>query len=194
MELKMKKTVLLAAIGAAFSLSAQADTKGNAADHAQARPASTVNAEVTTVTETTAVQGNSVAQAVAVSEPVAVTEAISPETALPAAAKVDDADLEKTMKTMGKNFKALNKADDVLAMGKEVDELAAYASQAEAIGLDPAKASDAAQAEYVRLMQKLRVQIADLQKAIGEKDAAKAKALVEAINETRKEGHKYFEV
>ena len=106
MELKMKKTVLLAAIGAAFSLSAQADTKGNAADHAQARPASTVNAEVTTVTETTAVQGNSVAQAVAVSEPVAVTEAISPEAALPAAAKVDDADLEKTMKTMGKNFKS----------------------------------------------------------------------------------------
>lgn len=194
MELNMKKLVLFAAVGAAFSGAAFAQAKDNAADHAQARPASGVSAEVTTVTETTTVQGDSVAKAVAVSESVAVKAEVSAEAALPAAAKVDDADLEKTMKIMGKNFKAISKADDVLKMGKEVGELAAYASQAEALGLDDDKASDEAKAEYVRMMQKLRVQIADLQKAIDDKDAEKAKALVEAINESRKEGHKYFDV
>lgn len=139
--------------------------------------------------------GAAVAQSVSVSEPVAVVEAISPEAGLPAPAVVDASmDLEKTMKTMGRNFKALNQAKDVLAMSKEAEDLGVYASQAEAIGLDPNKASDEAKAEFTRLMQKLRVQIADLQKAIAEKDGEKAKALLEAINETRKEGHKYFDV
>lgn len=190
----MKKMTLLTAMSVAFAGAAFANTQSNAVDHAQPRPASNVTAEVTTVTETTVMQGDNVAQTVTASEPVAVVAEVSAESALPPAAKVDDADLEKSMKTMGKNFKAINKSKDVLAMGKEVDELAVYASQSEAIGLDPNKASDEAKAEYTRLMQKLRAQIADLQKAIEEKDAEKAAALVEAINETRKEGHKYFDV
>lgn len=199
MEFTMKKLILSAAVGVAFAGFAQAQTQSNAVDHAQARPASSVKAEVTTVTETvtTTTQGGMMTaeQTVQVSEPVAVVAESSPQSALPAAMITDaNMDLEKTMKTMGKNFKAINKADDILAMGKEADELAVYASQAEAIGLDPNKASDAAKAEFTRLMQKLRSQIADLQQAIEQKDAAKAKPLVQAINETRKEGHKYFDV
>lgn len=194
MEFTMKKMTLLAAMSVALATSAFAETQSNAVDHAQPRPASNVNAQVTTVTETTTVQGNSMAQAVSVSEPVTMSEAVSAEAVLPPAAKVDDADLEKTMKTMGKNFKAINQAKDILAMTAEVDALATYASQSEAIGLDPNKASAEAQAEYTRLIQKLRAQIADLQKAVADKDAEKAKALVQAINDTRKEGHKYFDV
>lgn len=194
MELKMKKISLLAAMGLAFAGVASADTKSNAADHAEPRPASNVNAQVTTVTEKTVVDGSSVTQTVSTSQPVAVNAQVSPESALPPAAKVDDADLEKTMKIMGRNFKALNQADDVLAMTKEAEALSVYASQAEAVGLDDDDASDEAKAEFSRLMQKIRVQIMDLQKAIGEGDAQKAKALLEAINETRKEGHKYFDV
>ena len=195
MESSMKKIFLLAAMGAAFAGVSHAQTDSNAVDHAQARPASSVKAEVTTVTATTVQEGAAVVESMSVSEPVAVVNEVSPEAGLPAAEFVDASmDLERSMKTMGRNFKAINQAKDVLAMSKEVDELAVYASQSEAIGVDPDKASDEAKAEYVRLMQKLRVQIADLQKAIEEKDGEKAKALVEAINETRKEGHKYFDV
>ena len=191
----MKKIALLAAISAAFAGVVSAQTQSNAVDHAQARPASTVTAEVTQVTETVVKDGAAVAQSVSVSEPVAVVEKVSPEAGLPAPAVVDASmDLEKTMKTMGRNFKALNQAKDVLTMSKEAEDLGVYASQAEAIGLDPNKASDEAKAEFTRLMQKLRVQIADLQKAIAEKDGEKAKALLDAINDTRKEGHKYFDV
>lgn len=194
MELKMKKMSLFTAMGLAFAMSASAQTQSNAVDHAEPRPASNVNAQVTTVTETTMIQGDSMAQSVSVSEPVTMTAEMSAESALPEAMKVDDADLEKTMKTMGKNFKAINQSKDILAMSAEVDTLATYASQAEAIGVDPTKASAEAQAEFKRLMQKLRVQLAGLQKAIADKDAEKAKALLEAIQETRKEGHKYFDV
>lgn len=124
------------------------------------------------------------------------TQTAATEAAALPAAMVTDAsmDLEKTMKMMGKNFKALSKADDLLTMHKEAEELAVYASQGEAIGLDPKKASDEAKAEYARLMQKLRGHIAELQQAIEQKDADKAKAALEATNEVRKEGHKYFDV
>lgn len=199
MEFTMKKLILSAAVGVAFAGFAQAQTQSNAVDHAQARPASSVKAEVTTVTETvtTTTQGGMMTaeQTVQVSEPVAVVAESSPQSALPAAMITDASmDLEKTMKVMGRNFKALSKADDLLAMKKEADELAVYASQGEALGLDPNKASDEAKAEYVRLMQKLRRGIADLQQAIEQKDADKAKAALEAVNEARKEGHKYFDI
>ncbi|MDO5091651.1 MAG: cytochrome b562 [Cardiobacteriaceae bacterium] len=115
--------------------------------------------------------------------------------ALPEPMIVDaDMDLEKTMKTMGKNFKALNKADNILAMSKEAKELATYASQAEAVGLNPKKASDEAKAEFTRMIQQLRLHIDELEKAIEAKDAEKAKAALEATNAVRKEGHKYFDV
>lgn len=199
MEFTMKKILLAAAISAAFATAAQANTQSNAVDHAQPRPASSVKAEVSTVTETvtTTTQGGTTTaeQTVEVSAPVAVIAESTAESVLPAAMVTDASmDLEKTMKVMGRNFKALSKADDLLAMKKEADELAVYASQGEAIGLDPNKASDEAKAEYVRLMQKLRSGIADLQQAIEQKDADKAKAALEAVNDTRKEGHKYFDI
>lgn len=193
----MKKIALMAAMGAVFAGTACADTQSNAADHAEPRPASAVKAEVMTVTETVTAgaDGSISEQKVEVSAPVSVLAATSPEAALPAAMVTDSSmDLEKTMKLMGRNFKALNKADDLLSMREEVNNLVIYASQAEAIGLDPDKASDAAKAEYVRLMQKLRSQIADLQQAVEQKDGVKAQALLSAINDTRKEGHKYFDI
>lgn len=168
MEFTMKKILLAAALGAAFAATAQAKSQDNP------------------LGEMKAVEASSTAT---------VANAMGSESALPAAMVTDASmDLEKTMKMMGKNFKALSKADDLLTMHKEAEELAVYASQGEAIGLDPKKASDEAKAEYARLMQKLRGHIAELQQAIEQKDADKAKAALEATNEVRKEGHKYFDV
>lgn len=192
MEFTMKKILLAAAMGAAFATAAQANTQSNAVDNAQPRPASTV--EIKTLTETVTTT-NAAGETVTETRPLGIVVELPGESTLPAATITDASmDLEKTMKVMGRNFKALSKADDLLAMKKEADELAVYASQGEALGLDPNKASDEAKAEYVRLMQKLRRGIADLQQAIEQKDADKAKAALEAVNEARKEGHKYFDI
>ncbi|MDO4776905.1 MAG: cytochrome b562 [Cardiobacteriaceae bacterium] len=177
----MKKILLAAAMGAAFATTAMASTQSNAV-------------EIKTLTETVTTT-NAAGETVTETRPLGVVVELPGMATLPDAVVTDASmDLEKTMKMMGKNFKALNKADDLLAMHKEAEELAVYASQGEAIGLDPNKASDEAKAEYARLMQKLRGHIAELQQAIEQKDADKAKAALEATNEVRKEGHKYFDV
>lgn len=114
--------------------------------------------------------------------------------ALPAAVKVDDKDLSKTMKAMGKNYRDLRKAENLAAMKEPAQQLAIYASQAEALGLDPEKATEASKKVYLEGIQTMRHQIRDLQKAIENNQLEEAKALILAIGETKNKGHDYFEV
>lgn len=120
--------------------------------------------------------------------------------ALPPAQVSDNSmDLEKTMKAMGRHFKAIHQASDILTTGEDVDALLRYISQAEALGLSlpDAKASeltDAQKASYTKGMQQLRSQALELQAAVAAKDADKAKAAAKAMGETRKAGHGEFGV
>lgn len=107
-----------------------------------------------------------------------------PAMQLPPAQRVDkNADMEKSMKKMGKNFKKLRKADDLADMKKPVEELAIYASQSQAIAEEMAQG-----------MKKLRMGIAQLQAAIDSGDVEGAKKILKVMNEKRKDAHEYFGV
>lgn len=130
----------------------------------------------------------------------ATTADAATATALPPAQIADSSmDLEKTMKAMGRHFRALSQASDILSMGEDAQGLLTYASQAEALGLslsgtEAAKLTEEQKNDYLQGMQTLRAQAQELQQAIAAKDADKAKAQVQAINETRKKGHTRFGV
>ncbi|MDO4705848.1 MAG: cytochrome b562 [Comamonadaceae bacterium] len=124
--------------------------------------------------------------------------AATPNTTLPAARITDSSmDLNKTMKTMGRHFKALNQAGDILAAGADVDALLTYTSQAEALGLslpgsDDAKLTAEQKAAYLEGMQAMRERVIALQTAIQHKKAEDAKKILSQINEIRKNGHNRF--
>lgn len=119
-------------------------------------------------------------------------------TTLPAAHITDSSmDLNKTMKNMGRHFKALNQASDILAASADVDALLTYTSQAEALGLslpdtDAAKLTAEQKAAYLQGMQAMRERVIALQTAIQHKRAEEAKKILNQINEIRKAGHNRF--
>lgn len=167
----MKKYLMTSLFLSAISF-AQAD---NSADHAQLRPDSTV----TPVKEVTTIQ--------------------SPAKSLPTATIIDSKlDLEDTMKRMGRNFKKLKSVEgDLAAMKEPAAELAKWAGQAEALGYqgkDNQPASVEQTEKYVQGMQTLRKQLADLEVAIENNDVDAAQILINEMGNTRKQGHKYFEV
>ncbi|SUO96033.1 cytochrome b562 [Suttonella ornithocola] len=173
----------------------------NTIDTAQARPDSTIKAEVyTEVQKTTDVvsAGKVMDSATEISvTPSSETVMIeSPVKSLQAPTIVDDKlDLEDTMKQMGKNFKKLKSADSLAAMAEPATELAKWASQAQALGLDDKNKLTAEDKEkFQQGMQTLRKQIADLEIAIESNDRDGVQVLLNEMNDTRKQGHKYFDV
>lgn len=111
---------------------------------------------------------------------------------LPEAKLLDDKDLEQTMKQMGRNFKALDKAENLEAMKEPAQKLADYASQAEALGYT--KVDEAGQKAYKEQMVKMRVKIVELQQAIEKNDEASARALLKEINQLKVDGHRHFDI
>lgn len=106
-------------------------------------------------------------------------------------------DLKKTMKKMGRNFKALNKAKSVDEMKEITAELKKYSLQAEALGLpssDEYQPSEEDQKDYKAGMEYMNSQIKTLEETLEKGDEEAAKKLVGEINDTRKEGHKRFDV
>lgn len=191
----MKKMVLSSAIF--FASIAIAQTTNNAEDHAQARPDSTVKAQVLTETQVTKellVDGVVVAQTVetSVQPSVEIVQIEAPAKSLSAAEVIDASkDLEATMKLMGRNFKALKGADNLAAMAEPATEFSKWASQAEALGIE-ANAED--QQKYAQGMQHVRKLAADLEIAIVNNDEVMVHTVLNELNETRKEYHQYFDV
>ena len=109
---------------------------------------------------------------------------------------VDDRmDLEKTMKLMGKNFKALNKASTLKAMVQPAQNLQKWAAQAQALGLQAVHEGPATVEErqgFAEGMIRLRAQIAALEAAIERGDQADAARFLKQLNEIRKRNHKIF--
>lgn len=190
----MKKLVLASAI--LFSGAAIAQTS-NAEDHAQARPDSTVKANVVTETQITQallVDGQAINEntQTIVQPSVEVLNIEAPAKSLPAAAIIDDSkDLEATMKLMGRNFKAINGAENIAAMAEPAAQLSRWASQSEALGID-ANAQD--KEKFVQGMQQTRKLIADLEIAIENKDEVTVRTIINELGDVRKEYHKYFDV
>lgn len=111
---------------------------------------------------------------------------------LPAAVVIDaDMDMEKTMKFMKKSFKKLGKADDIQAMIEPAKTLADYTSQS--VVLAEQSKGDKRE-DLINGLNKLRMNIAELQGFIDKGDFAAAKKKVKAINEQRKKAHEYFDV
>ena len=114
-----------------------------------------------------------------------------------AAPKVIDSgmDLEKTMKLMGKNFKALNKASELKAMVPPARNLKKWAGQAQALGVQEVRQQSASVAQQQRFQQamiSLREQIAVLEAALEKGDKDRASLALKQLNEIRKRNHKLF--
>lgn len=190
----MKKLFLVSAI--LFSATSMAQTS-NAEDRAQARPDSTVKADVVTETQITqalVLDGNVITESTQtiVQPSVEALNIEAPATSLPAAAIIDDSkDLEATMKLMGRNFKAINGADNIAAMAEPAAQLSQWASQAEALSIG-ANAQD--QEKFLQGIQQIRKLIADLEIAIENKDEVTVRTIINGLGDVRKEYHKYFDM
>lgn len=191
----MKKLLLSTLVVAGLNLGAWADDIPGVSDLTEPRPASTVTAtNVATVVSTTEQLGQKVetTEAVILKEPTEVVALNTPDSALPPPVIVNaDMDMEKTMKMMGRNFRALNKASSIDDMIEPVQGLAIYASQAHAMGEHaPAEVRDG----FLKGMEKLRVEIADLEASILDNDLEGARAMLKILDEHKDKAHEYFEV
>lgn len=103
-------------------------------------------------------------------------------------------DLEQTMKTMGRNFRTLERSTDWAERKAAVEQLSTYTLQAKAQGLSNPDASEDDKKAYEEGMNKLYEQIGQLQAAVNAQDEEKVKSLVDEIKQTRRQGHQYFKV
>lgn len=103
-------------------------------------------------------------------------------------------DLEQTMKTMGRNFRTLERSTDWAERKAAVEQLSTYTLQAKAQGLSNPDASEDDKKAYEEGMSKLYEQIGQLQAAVNAQDEEKVKSLVDEIKQTRRQGHQYFKV
>ncbi|MDO5091441.1 MAG: hypothetical protein Q4D61_07820 [Cardiobacteriaceae bacterium] len=171
----MKRAICLALL-ATLATGSHAQSQSNAVDHAQPRPASTVKAQVTTITETYTSDGNTTTLRDSQSgEPVLQVLESSATSVLPPAQVFDQLDLSATLQRVQHHAQALQKAKNILNTGSDADALAQYASQAEAL------AQAAGQMMLVSQMQQLRASASDLQYAIAQQDGVKARALLMTI-------------
>lgn len=191
----MKKLLLSTMVVVGLNSSVWADDIPGVSDLTEPRPASTVTAtNIATVVSTTEQLGTKTktTEVVILKEPTKVVAHNTPSTALPPAVIVNaKMDMEKTMKMMGRNFRALNKASSIEDMIEPVQGLAIYASQAHAMG---EHAPDAVRDSFLQGMEKLRVEIADLEASILDNDLEAAHAMLKVLDEHKDIAHKYFEV
>lgn len=103
-------------------------------------------------------------------------------------------DLEQTMKTMGRNFRTIEKSTDWAERKAAVAELSKFTLQAQAQGLSKPDASEDDKKAYEEGISKLYEQIGQLQAAVHAEDEAKVKSLIDEIKQTRRQGHQYFKV
>ncbi|MDO4435153.1 MAG: cytochrome b562 [Cardiobacteriaceae bacterium] len=103
-------------------------------------------------------------------------------------------DLNKTMKTMGRNFRTIERSSDWEERKTAVAELLKYTLQAKAQGLSNPDASEEDKATYEEGMNQLHEQITQLQDAINAQDADKVQTLIDIIKQSRRQGHQYFKV
>lgn len=129
----------------------------------------------------------------AVTSPMAFSNDTAVKTVeLPKAAVIDaKMDMEDTMKSMKKAFKKLARANSIEKMQEPAKTLATYASQSVVLA---EKSESKKRDELVKGLNRLRVQIAQLQSFIDNNDLKGAKQKVKAINSQRKKAHKYFDV
>ena len=103
-------------------------------------------------------------------------------------------DLNKTMKTMGRNFRTIERSSDWEERKTAVGELVKYTLQAKAQGLSNPDATEDDKKAYEEGMTQLYEKITQLQAAINAQEADKVQALIEDIKQSRRQGHQYFRV
>lgn len=106
-------------------------------------------------------------------------------------------DQEATMKAMGRQFKALNRAKDTESMKKPLAEFKKYALQSEALGLEADEdkvPQDEDVATFQKNMQDINEMVLDLEKAVEAGHFDEAKTVLKAIRDVQVKGHEYFKI